>query len=137
MWREDEKAAFPNEYGNYSTIGSCSVLYNGELCSTCESCTPQPSDPNYNYTKDNVNDTTIHINCCNVQIDKIQTCAPISANGATIQQFDYVPIGEEGQCTSGAAAGGSSNKDRRTKKSWYFLIMMTTTLYYIISLQLW
>lgn len=87
---------FPNENGNYTTIDSCSAQYNGVTCNSCGPCVPA----NITANGTSLNKTYITVNCCNVLQDKKQTCGSISTNGATIQQFDYVRPGDEGQCKS-------------------------------------
>jgi hypothetical protein len=96
---------FPNESGNFTTIGSCSATYNNETCNSCSSCEPNPE------TMANaslINNTHIAINCCNVVADKKQTCGSISENGATVQQFDPIEEGKEGQCTESSSLGAAS-----------------------------
>jgi hypothetical protein len=51
------------------------------------------------------NMTEITLDCCNLQVDKKQTCAPVSQSGAAIPAWDIITVDQQGQCTS---AGPSS-----------------------------
>lgn len=110
---------FPNESGNFTTIKSCGVEYNGTVCSSCEPCQP---DPNSNTT--NPNATHISINCCNVVTDKKQTCSSISENGATVAIFDFIEPGDEGKCSRSA---------EQLVHLWWFVSLITmSTMYFML-----
>jgi hypothetical protein len=79
---------FPVAAGNYSEIESCSATYNDEVCNYCVACDKEPG----------VNMSSITVNCCNVETDKVQTCGPVNENGATGTRFDFIAEEDQGKC---------------------------------------
>lgn len=89
----------PSELGNYTSLASCDVTLNSEECNYCA------ISDTVNTT---ISATAISFDCCNVLDDKKSTNNQVGSNGGSFPNFDFIELGDEGQCSGNNQGPGGS-----------------------------